>query len=181
MTASIYFLHTGDFVPRYAGRTTVPVGRRLAEHRRGSPEHGGQRHKVVDKTLELFVVRDGIEGMGVPEEKEYIALLRSAGYVLWNKNHGSGGPGHPSDESRAKMSLASTGRTLTEEAKAKISASRMGVGVPHTEATKAKMSVTRTGMPVRPMTEELQLKISNGLKIYHERRRHEIASGILET
>lgn len=160
MSASIYFLHKGDFIPRYAGRTIQRPSNRLNGHRSASPEHGC-KNKVRDDSLEIFVVRDGIAGDGRPEEQEYMGLLLAAGYSLWNSNHNSNGglPGwRHTEETKATMRATRTGKKRpprSDAHKANLSASLKGRGT--TDATRAKLSAAATG---RIPTPEHRAKMS---------------------
>lgn len=88
----------------------------------------------------------------IEHEKFWIAKFRKEGHPLCNKNVGGGGPTEMSEEAKASISKALTGREVTEETKAKIRKARLGkssgmLGKHHTEETKAKMSKAGLGKP----------------------------------
>ena len=71
----------------------------------------------------------------------------------YNSNKGGGGVIQHTEETKAKMSAANMGKTLTEEHKAKLSAAKMGHMV--TEETKTKISAALMGntcAPTKPVT-----------------------------
>lgn len=93
METIIYYLHRGDNIPFYVGKT------------KNKKLHRNYQHKYTygkDTLLEI------IDEIPTHEwkfwEKHYISLFKSWGFNLINKNNGGGGPVLYSKESRNKKS-----------------------------------------------------------------------------
>jgi hypothetical protein len=87
----IYYLHKGDNIPFYIGKSVTPKGR-LSEHKRN---FGSVKLEVIDEvpTLEWLFW-----------EKWYIELFKSWGFKLKNKNKGGGGIDYHSEQTKQIMS-----------------------------------------------------------------------------
>jgi hypothetical protein len=92
MVNNIYYLHNGDFIPRYVGLTTKPLEYRLAQHL--SDERHNQ-HKInwirkYKDTIEIFSLEDGDFSIKQLKQKEvyWIKRLKSLGYNLLNATEG---------------------------------------------------------------------------------------------
>lgn len=110
-------------------------------------------------------------------ERDYISMMKFMGASIYNLHEGGVGARDktldgierirlfstgrkPSDETRAKMSLAKKGkpgRVITEEEKLKISASNTGKR--RSEETKAKMRMAKLGKPGHPLSDEHKAKL----------------------
>lgn len=71
------------------------------------------------------------------------------------------------ETARAKMSASHKGRPLSDATKAKMSATRTGLGAGRTvsEEARAKMSAAKKGRPGRPLSEDTKAKISAARKL----------------
>jgi hypothetical protein len=98
MKTIIYYLHKGDKIPFYVGKTRN-LKNRLNTHK-----------SVFGKDIFIEFL-DEIEDWKY-WEKHYISLFKNLGYILENKNNGGGGP--------------SEGVIFSEERKQKISQSNKG-------------------------------------------------------
>lgn len=136
---AIYTVITDDGV--YGGKTT-DIKTRFRCHRRRWPNC----HITIDTWLPVGV--DWVDA-----ERQHIATLRASGLVILNKNDGGGGPVQGSEESRAKQSLASRGKSKSAEHRANISKGLLGnkngkglpVGRKHTEEHRANISAAVRG------------------------------------
>jgi hypothetical protein len=86
----IYFLHKGDNIPFYIGKSVFPKGR-MSLHRKS---FGNIFMEVIDSvpTHEWLFW-----------EKWYISLFKGWGFILNNKNIGGGGVSYHSNETKLKM------------------------------------------------------------------------------
>lgn len=119
----IYFLHYGDGVPFYVGKSVNPKSRCVCKHRANFGLN--TQFEVIDET---------INKEWKFWETHYIALFKTWGFNLKNKNKGGGGANIGvkfSEERNRKISIANKGkshsnkgRPFTEEHKAKIKATR---------------------------------------------------------
>ena len=89
---SIYYLHKGDFIPRYVGLTTKSLYLRLSQHL--SDERHNQ-HKInwIRKhkdTIEIFSLEEGNFSISQMKQKEvyWIKRLKNLGYNLLNATDG---------------------------------------------------------------------------------------------
>jgi hypothetical protein len=115
-TTYIYFLHKGDNIPFYIGKSINPDLRK-AEH----------RWKKKGGTKPDFVIIDEVPtSEWLFWEKWYIELFKSWGFILENKNHGGGGMVKHSDESRLKISNSLKGKIHSKETKEKMKNSALG-------------------------------------------------------
>jgi hypothetical protein len=115
-TTYIYFLHKGDNIPFYIGKSVNP-DLRIAEHR--WKKKGGIKPE--------FVIIDEVPtNEWLFWEKWYIELFKSWGFILENKNNGGGGMVKHSNESKLKISNSLTGKKHTEETKQKMKQSALG-------------------------------------------------------
>lgn len=107
----IYYLHRGDNIPFYIGKTKNLTDR-LREHRYIKGE-------CFIEILEEVFIDEWIE-----KEKFYIKKHIDLGYVLVNQNEGGGGSKigtkKHTEFSKEKLKNSRTGKTLNEETKNKI-------------------------------------------------------------
>ena len=107
----IYYLHNGDNKPFYIGKTNN-ITARLKNHRN------------TYENAELKVISEVIDWRRW--EKYYIKKYRNLGYQLLNINEGGGGPLVTSEETKAKISKALTGRKVSKSTRKKMSLVRIG-------------------------------------------------------
>lgn len=114
----IYYLHRGDDIPFYIGKTKNNLNKRL------------NSHKCIQK-CDVFIV--SVDEVPDQEwkfwEKHYISLFRSWGFKLENRNKGGNGPSGGyvlSEETKQKISKANSkpkpkgfGKKLSEQRKDK--------------------------------------------------------------
>lgn len=89
---NIYYLHKGDFIPRYVGLTTKPLDIRLCQH---LCDERHNQHKInwIKKnrdTIEIFSLEEGNFSIKELKRKEvyWIKRLKSLGYNLLNATEG---------------------------------------------------------------------------------------------
>ena len=115
-TVYIYYLHLGDNIPFYVGKSVSPTSRRNDHvHRKLIPNH------------DCFCIIDQF-----PEhewkywERFYIGLFKSWGFALTNKNDGGGGLTKHNHDSISKISQSMTGKVMSDDTKKKMSNSAKG-------------------------------------------------------
>jgi hypothetical protein len=126
----IYYLHYGDNVPFYIGKTVQPKGR-IGAHK-----------KVFGDKILLEVIDDIPTNEWKFWEKFYISLFKQWGFTLLNKNEGGGGLTRCNftPERGLKISKANKGKTMAHK------------GKPFTEEHKQKIKLTRGYLKNRPNT-----------------------------
>ena len=92
MVSSVYFLHSGNFVPRYVGLTTKNLEHRLSQHKVDC-RHNQHKINWVKKykdSLAIFEIEQGDFSIKELKEKEvyWISRLRCLGYNLLNATDG---------------------------------------------------------------------------------------------
>lgn len=124
----IYFLHKGDNIPFYIGKSIYPDFRK-AEH----------KHRKKGGINPGFVIIDEVPtDEWLFWEKWYIELFKSWGFILENKNHGGGGMVKHSEESKLKISNSLKGKIHSNETKEKMKNSALGRH--HTPSQSEKLS-----------------------------------------
>jgi predicted GIY-YIG superfamily endonuclease len=88
----IYYLHKGDDIPFYVGKTKDKKSR-LYHH----------KNKFKNKNVVLEIIDEVFDQEWKFWEKHYISLFRSWGFKLENKNDGGGGPSFYTEEQKQKM------------------------------------------------------------------------------
>jgi hypothetical protein len=146
-----------DRTPYYIGKGS---GRRINENK------GRPCEKPKDKSRIIFLKQNLTEEEAFQHEKYMIAVFgrKDLGTgILRNKTDGGEGPSGrvPSEETREKMRMASTGRTHTDKARAKMSESHKGennhnYGKPRTQEVKDKISKSNRG---KTRSEEARVKM----------------------
>jgi len=132
----IYYLHLGDNVPFYVGKTKNEYYR-LANHKK---TFGDNIHiKIISEVLNWR-----------KWEKYYIEKFKNQGYSLQNKNNGGGGPEEWTKESIQKIKSHPTrGKKISKSNKGK---SKSHKGKPFTEEHKQKIKKTREFLKTRKNT-----------------------------
>jgi hypothetical protein len=132
----IYYLHLGDNVPFYVGKTKNEYYR-LANHKK---TFGDNIHiKIISEVLNWR-----------KWEKYYIEKFKNQGYSLQNKNNGGGGPEEWTKESIQKIKSHPTrGKKISKSNKGK---SKSHKGKPFTKEHKQKIKQTREFLKTRKNT-----------------------------
>jgi hypothetical protein len=114
-TIKIYYLHLGDNIPFYVGKTKDSLNVRLKNHRRV-------------KKLECFIEEiESVENKNWKFWESYwIEQFKSWGFNLTNKNNGGGGLNKHSPISRSKLIDSLKKVKRTEEWRKNLSLSLMG-------------------------------------------------------
>lgn len=146
----IYYLHNGDFQPRYIGMTTETPEKRLARHKYDAA-------RGLERPVYNWIRKHGAENIQVcaffegesteilfERERFHIAQERAYGADLLNcTDGGEGAPG---------IKLSRPRKPHTQERKdnlaEKMRGNTHGVGYKHTPEAKASMSASRKGRPM---------------------------------
>jgi hypothetical protein len=133
MKTIIYYLHKGDKVPFYVGKTK---------------NHPLQREKAHQKRLNDYSVL--LETIDEVEdwrywEKHYISLFKNLGYTLINQNTGGGGPEIVKESTKQKISQANKGTIHPIEGR--LSASKKLTGRKFSKEICKKISKAKLGKP----------------------------------
>jgi len=101
---SIYFIHKGDNIPLYVGKTKTPFSKRIYSHklRFGEDILMEEIDKIEEINWKFW-------------EKHYISLFRSWGFKLDNKNNGGGGLNFHSEISKDKIRKKWDNKTKNEK------------------------------------------------------------------
>jgi hypothetical protein len=116
MSIFIYYLHKGDNIPFYIGKSKNPNFRK-AEHR--YKNKGGIKP-------EMFILEEIDSKDWKFWEKWYISLFQSWGFILDNKNKGGGGVMLHTKETKDKISQSLNGKQRSKESKVKMRKSALG-------------------------------------------------------
>jgi hypothetical protein len=129
----IYYLHFGDNVPFYVGKTRNEY-HRLANHK-----------KIFGDNIHMKIISEVLNWR--KWEKYYIKKFKNQGYNLQNKNNGGGGPEEWTKESIQKIKSHPTrGKKISESNKGK---SKSNKGKLFTEEHKQKIKQTRDFLKTR--------------------------------
>jgi hypothetical protein len=134
MKTTIYYLHKGDKVPFYVGKTKN-LKNRLNTHK-----------QVFGKNIFIEFL-DEVEDWKY-WEKHYINLFKNLGYILENRNNGGGGPSEGvifPEERKQKISQANKGTTHPIEGR--LSASKKLKGRKLTPEQIEKIRQAKLGKP----------------------------------
>jgi len=97
MKTIIYYLHRGDKLPIYVGKTKNLPNKREKAHQK----------RLNDPSIILEVI-DSVDDWRY-WEKHYITLFKNLGYSLTNKNSGGGGPEIVAESTKQKISQSNKG------------------------------------------------------------------------
>ena len=123
----IYYLHRGDNIPFYIGKSRRHL-ERFENHK-----------QTFGSNIKMEIISEVKNWRRW--EKYYIKKYRDLGYQLENKNEGGGGIEFVSQETRNKISNHPTrGKTIS---KANLGMSKSHKGKPFSEEHKAKIKATR--------------------------------------
>lgn len=132
----IYYLHRGDDIPFYVGKSRRHL-ERLENHKQS-----------FGSNIEMEVISEVKNWRRW--EKYYIKKYRDLGYQLENRNEGGGGPDIMSQETKNKISNHPTrGKQIS---KANLGMSKSHKGKPFTKEHKQKIKETREFLKHRPNT-----------------------------
>lgn len=134
MKTAIYYLHRGDKIPFYVGKTN-DIKNRLNTHK-----------NVFGKEIFIELINEVDDWKYW--EKHYINLFKNMGFVLENKNDGGGGPSEGvifPEERSIKIGQANKGKTLTFEVKEKIRNKLKGRKLPQEQVEKIR--IAKLGKP----------------------------------
>jgi hypothetical protein len=132
----IYYLHRGDDIPFYVGKSRRHL-ERFENHK-----------QAFGSNIEMKVISEVKNWRRW--EKYYIKKYRDLGYQLENKNEGGGGIEFVSQETRNKISNHPTrGKQIS---KANLGMSKSHKGKPFSEEHKAKIKATRGFLKSRKNT-----------------------------
>lgn len=158
-TTIIYYLHKGDDIPFYIGKT-INLKSRLKGHK-----------KKFGKDIQLEEIDFVKTGDWKFWEKYWISQFKTWGFELVNKNDGGGGVNfctltHKNKISQAMMGNKSfLGKTHSSETKLKIGISMKGkqhkLGHINSKETREKISKSNIG---KKISDETKAKISHALK-----------------
>ena len=149
MSAIIYLLTNTVNGKQYVGQTSYGLEKRWREHcqdaRRGFPRYlyNAIRKYGPDAFTYEILEHTTIEDVNA-RETYWISELKTLEHG-YNMTEGGGGVRGwvPSEDTRAKMSAAKTGKTFSAETRAKLRAAL--TGKTHSAETRAKMSAARSG------------------------------------
>jgi hypothetical protein len=106
----IYYLHKGDNIPFYVGKT-VNKNLRKAEHK--YKNKGGCKPEFV-------IIDEVCTDEWIFWEKYWISQFKCWGFILENRNKGGGGPVSRTEESIKKQSQSLKGHKISKETIEKI-------------------------------------------------------------
>jgi hypothetical protein len=104
MKTIIYYLHRGNNIPFYIGKTKNSSKKRQGEH----------RNKLNNKNIYLEIVDEVSNNEWKFWEQHYISLFKSWGFKLDNKNKGGGGSSFRDQEFKDKSSKQRKGKKRPE-------------------------------------------------------------------
>jgi hypothetical protein len=178
---------------RYIGKSSVGIARAKShfEPKRISTDSNlhkarwlqGLQTKGLAPSVRILQVRDSDSAL-LLAERDWISFGRRQGWPLTNLTDGGDGAAgyHPSDTTRAKMSLAHKGKRKSTEVRAKISASRKGkprpdVGMRNkTQLQRLAVSKGSLGRP-RPDVAARNAGNQYGSRVRTQEERDRIAEG----
>lgn len=167
----IYYLHGGDNIPTYIGKTILSPKKRLHQH----------RSKKSQSHLQIEVIDEVPSEEWRFWEEFYIILFKSWGFTLVNKNNGGCGPSFVSQQTRDKISKSLKGKIKPEEFGKKIGEKNRGqkrskefcdlqrnihLGMKRTDEFKAHMSKLWKEKQWKPSPSQINsIKESNSIPV----------------
>jgi len=133
MKTIIYYLHRGDKLPFYVGKTKNFPKKREKSHQK----------RLNDSSIILEAI-DSVDDWRY-WEKHYIILFRNLGYPLINKNSGGGGSEIVKESTKQKISQANKGTIHSIEGRISTSNKLKGRKLPPEQVEKIRLS--KTGKP----------------------------------
>ncbi len=133
MKTIIYYLHRGDKIPFYVGKTKNLPNKREKEHQK----------RLNDSSIILEVI-DSVDDWRY-WEKHYITLFKNLGHFLINQNSGGGGPEMVKDSTKQKISQSNKGTIHPIEGRISTSNKLKGRKLPPEQIEKIRLA--KTGKP----------------------------------
>ena len=133
MKTIIYYLHRGDKIPFYVGKTKNLPNKREKEHQK----------RLNDSSIILEVI-DSVDDWRY-WEKHYITLFKNLGHSLTNQNSGGGGPEIVKESTKQKISQANKGTIHPIEGRISASNKLKGRKLPPEQVEKIRLA--KTGKP----------------------------------
>ena len=133
MKTIIYYLHRGDKIPFYVGKTKNQPNKREKSHQK----------RLNDYSIILEVI-DKVDDWRY-WEKHYITLFKNLGHILINQNSGGGGPEVVKDSTKQKISQANKGTIHPIEGR--LAASQKLKGRKLSPEQVEKIRLAKTGKP----------------------------------
>jgi hypothetical protein len=133
MKTIIYYLHRGDNLPFYVGKTKNFPKKREKSHQK----------RLNDSSIILEAI-DSVDDWRY-WEKHYIILFRNLGYPLINKNSGGGGSEIVKESTKQKISQANKGIIHPIEGRISTSNKLKGRKLPPEQVEKIRLA--KTGKP----------------------------------
>ena len=152
MKTAIYYLHKGDKVPFYVGKTKNIPNKREKEH---------QKH-LNNSSIILEVVAY-VEDWKY-WEKHYINLFKNLGHPLINKNSGGGGPEIVKESTKQKISQANKGTIHPIEGRISTSNKLKGRKLPPEQIEKIRLAKTGKPNPKKGKPDGPKPKVSEAHK-----------------
>jgi hypothetical protein len=133
METIIYYLHKGDKIPFYVGKTKNNPQQRERAHRK----------KLNNDSIILEII-DNVDDWRY-WEKHYITLFKNLGYNIINKNSGGGGPEVVKESTKQKISKSNKGTIHPLEGRLRTSNKLKGRKLPQEQIEKIR--VAKLGKP----------------------------------
>jgi hypothetical protein len=128
MKTIIYYLHKGDKVPFYVGKTKNQPNKREKSHQK----------RLNDYSIILEII-DHVEDWRY-WEKHYINLFRNLGHNLINQNSGGGGPEIVKESTKQKIGQANKGTVHSLEGRLAASKKLKGRKLPQEQVEKIRQA-----------------------------------------
>lgn len=128
MKTIIYYLHRGDKLPFYVGKTKNIPNKREKEHQK----------RLNDSSIILEII-DFVDDWRY-WEKHYITLFKNLGHNLINQNSGGGGPEIVKESTKQKISQANKGTAHSLEGRLSTSNKLKGRKLPPEQVEKIKQA-----------------------------------------
>jgi hypothetical protein len=152
MKTIIYYLHRGDKIPFYVGKTK---------------NHPLQREKSHQKRLDDYsIILEKIDEVEDWKywEKHYISLFKNLGYTLINQNSGGGGPEIVKESTKHKISQANKGTIHPIEGRISTSNKLKGRKLPPEQIEKIRLAKTGKPNPKKGKPDGPKPKVSEAHK-----------------
>jgi len=128
MKTIIYYLHRGDKVPFYVGKTINQPNKREKSHQK----------RLDDYSIILEII-DHVEDWRY-WEKHYINLFKNLGHNLINQNSGGGGPEIVKESTKQKIGQANKGTVHSLEGRLAASKKLKGRKLPQEQVEKIRQA-----------------------------------------
>jgi len=128
MKTIIYYLHRGDKIPFYVGKTKNQPNKREKSHQK----------RLNDYSIILEVI-DKVDDWRY-WEKHYITLFKNLGHILINQNSGGGGPEVVEDSTKQKIGQANKGTIHPIEGRLSTSQKLKGRKLPQEQVEKIRQA-----------------------------------------